>query len=426
MSQAAEFKDLRMKPNERSSFRELNKSPFIKAPIKENISTYVHKVSLMIQVQLGGVDLPSDKEFNIIRRQFLSETSMVFDRVKRLIRCVIECKAYDCDAVGTCNALELARSISAGYWENSTLQLRQIPNIGPAAVRKLVQSNVKTVAQVFSMDTAAIERALSRNPPCGRKMLDFLTDFPRLRLQANIVKKVIKAGDPVRVQCKAYLGFANAKVPYWLHKAPSLTFTAAVSTGILAHIWRGPIRKLEKGFEVAFTCELEGPNDVINCQLACEEIVGTVQFVQLKPEIPASSFPPPKPGSVVIEPKPKDDHTASSGGIGRQSDHATTTENVQGDIQASPGSDYGEELILDDFMDIDNLDHNLELHHKERNEKDDHIPEPVQMENGKWQCNHTCRSGQTKKGQPCRHLCCREGLEKPPKPTKKKVSSFIH
>lgn len=40
--------------------------------------------------------------------------------------------------------------------------------------------------------------------------------------------------------------------------------------------------------------------------------------------------------------------------------------------------------------------------------------EPKKMENGKWSCNHRCkdRSG-------CKHICCREGLDKPPKAPKK-------
>src|SRR5580700_2240852 len=226
-----------MKPTERICFREFNKSPFIKSPIKENIYTYAHKVSLIIQIQLGGVDLPTDKDFNTIRRQYSAEKAIIFDRVQRLVRCVVDCKSYDQDAVATHNALELARSISAEYWEHSPLQLRQVSGIGPAALRKLVQGDVKSIAQLASLDTASIERILSRNPPFGKNILDFVNNLPRLTLNAEIVK-VLKASTPVRVQIKVRLGFANAKVPYLQHRALSVTFLAEVSSGRLGHHWR--------------------------------------------------------------------------------------------------------------------------------------------------------------------------------------------
>lgn len=39
--------------------------------------------------------------------------------------------------------------------------------------------------------------------------------------------------------------------------------------------------------------------------------------------------------------------------------------------------------------------------------------EPRQLENGKWACNHNCKDKNS-----CKHLCCREGLDKKPKPSK--------
>lgn len=36
--------------------------------------------------------------------------------------------------------------------------------------------------------------------------------------------------------------------------------------------------------------------------------------------------------------------------------------------------------------------------------------EPVQLANGKWACNHKCKDKNA-----CKHLCCREGTEKPPR-----------
>lgn len=43
--------------------------------------------------------------------------------------------------------------------------------------------------------------------------------------------------------------------------------------------------------------------------------------------------------------------------------------------------------------------------------------EPRQLDNGKWACNHACKEKTS-----CKHLCCREGLDKKPKPPKPRAS----
>lgn len=363
-----------------------------------------------------------DKVFNIIKRQFQSEKSIVFERMLRLIRCLVECKAYECDAVATCNALELLRSIAAGFWENSTLQLRQLPTIGPAAVRKLVQSNVKTVGQLAAMDSAAIERAMSRNPPFGRKILDFVANFPRLTLQAAVRKTVPKVGEPVKVQVKARVGYLNAKFPAWNRKVPLVTFTASLSNGNLAYIWRGSIKRLEKGFDLSFTCELLQASDTIICQFACEEIVGTIQSVELRPEIPSSVFPPPKP--ILPPPRAAPNRVLAKAILNAEEEaEIVAALEAEEDIgPVGPGSDYGGGSVFDDFVDIDDLEMGLVGGNDELEVK---VSEPIRMENGRWRCNHKCRDAQgnylNKNGVPCKHLCCREGLDKPRKLQKKKV-----
>ena len=59
---------------------------------------------------------------------------------------------------------------------------------------------------------------------------------------------------------------------------------------------------------------------------------------------------------------------------------------------------------------------------------------PMQLDNGKWACNHKCkdktayvrsRSELSLADDPrCKHLCCREGVEKPPKPPKTATTSI--
>lgn len=56
-------------------------------------------------------------------------------------------------------------------------------------------------------------------------------------------------------------------------------------------------------------------------------------------------------------------------------------------------------------------------------------PAPIQLENGRWACNHKCKDKtvygslshclmQVLTGSRCKHFCCRDGLDKPPKPSR--------
>ncbi|OBT87082.1 hypothetical protein VE02_05017 [Pseudogymnoascus sp. 03VT05] len=420
ISQASEFKDLRMKPTERAAFREFNKSPFIKYPIKENVSTTAHKISLIVQVQLGGVDPPNDKEFN--RRQYQTDKTLVFERIHRLVRCVVDCKAVDCDALATQNALELSRSISAEFWEHLPLQLRQVPSIGPAAVKKMVTAGINSVAKLIATDSATIERILTRNPPFGHKLLDTLKAFPRLTLTAEIMGRIVKAGQLPKVKIRARLGLRNQKASFWRRRQISLTFVAGVSNGNLAHFWRGNIKNLEKGFEVHFSTELSNSSDAISCFLACDEIIGTVQSVILAPNIPDSLFPVVQPTQKVV---PKVILSTDDSGGDSDADFEWDDNIADQDLLAavknaeeSAGHTAEDNVVADQFIDIDDIA-NQQTAAPEENDNAER-PEPVQMANGKWMCNHICGGGNAlKNGKTCKHKCCHEGLDKPRKLQKK-------
>ncbi|KAM3083752.1 ATP-dependent DNA helicase MER3 [Clarireedia jacksonii] len=410
--QAAEFKDLRMKPNERSSLREFNKSPMLKYPIKENISTTAHKIFLMVQVQLGGIETLSSNDFRVVSRQLARETGLILDRFHRLIRCVVDCKAIDCDGISTRCALDLARSVAAGYWENSSLQLRQVTHIGPALARKLASSNINTIEKLASLDTAGIERVVGRNPPFGKKMKDGLAKFPQLKLNAKITGRAFsKVGTSPKVKVSVSLGYKNKQIPQWHGKVPAVSFLAETSDGVLAHFWRGNIKRLSNGYEVTFNVELSSPSDEIKCYISCDEIVGTMQSSVLKPEIPKSDFPSPR----VLE-KPDAGHAQYDNPEMRDEFGDDIDEDAMlAAVQQVERNDHSE----DDFVDIDNVDASESSNRKRADEVE--YLEPVRMQNGKWACNHYCRDGHPlKNGQLCKHKCCREGLDKPRKMPRKK------
>lgn len=385
----------------------------MKYPIKENIATTSHKIFLIVQIQLGGIEYPNEKDFNMIRRQFGIDKGIIFDRISRLVRCVVDCKSHDNDAVSTRNALDLARSLVSEYWENSSLQLRQIPGVGPAAVRRFANSNITSIEVLASKHTGDIERIMSKNPPYGRKLLDQLQGFPRLKLSAGITKQTIKPKTNPSVNVLATLSYQNTSIPVWRGRKPSLIFTAETSGGTLLMTWRGNVSRLEKnGFEIKFSAELTGPDEMITCQVACEDIVGTQQTTIIKTAFPASAFlsAPQDCESTQIKriAKALDSDEFGSDDIGDE-DLLEAADKV--DVSPTSAKNYD----ADGFADIDDFEDDMRV---KKTAKHPIAPplESVKMANGKWTCNHNCSGGVLlKNGQACKHKCCREGLDKPRK-----------
>ncbi|KAI0120824.1 P-loop containing nucleoside triphosphate hydrolase protein [Hypoxylon sp. NC0597] len=424
LCEAIEFKDFRFKPEERHLFRELNKSPFILHPIKEAISQTWHKVFLVVQVHLGGVELPSEKGFGRTRHRIATEKAAIFDRLNRLVRCFVDCRAFDGDGLSTKAGLELARGLAANSWENKPSQLSQIPGFGPVTVRKWVSHGVHTVLGLADRDFEEIERISSRNPPYGMNLLTTLGDFPRLDMKTQLITATERQLQPqktVTVTLKVNLRYCNAKTPpTWNRKVPAVTFVALTTDGNLAYFWRGNLRKIDKstGLNLKFPVALTGPDQKISCYFSCEEIVGTQIAKVLEPNIPEKAFKKRiiQPPQHEVPPMGSLDDDIDYGDIPDEDilNIALTTAAQADDVELLESLDPLES-VEDDFPLID------EVLPRETNPSS--TSGPIKMYNGRWMCNHRCRNGGlTAAGKPCTHKCCHEGLDKPrPPPREKKT-----
>lgn len=200
LAQAAEFQQIRFRSNERSMFQDMNNSPSIKFPIKVRLDLLAHKVSLLTQAVLGGLDLRHDDRFKGASLQLNADVSTIFQHSIRLIRCIIDCKIHQSDSVGTRNALELSRSLGARAWDDSPLQMTQVSKIGPVAVRKLVSAGIRTIDDLENTEPHKIDNILSKNPPFGLTILSDLKTFPKLRVALKAM------GEPVSpaLRCLAH------------------------------------------------------------------------------------------------------------------------------------------------------------------------------------------------------------------------------
>lgn len=357
-----------------------------------------HKIYIMLQVQLGAIDLPANKEFP--RRKFTSEINVVLEHAQRLIRCLIDCKTFDRDAVATRHALDLARSLAAGYWEHSSLQLRQVPQVGPVAVQRLTAANVNTVAKLASHDSAGIERLLGRNPPFGRTLLDSLVKFPCLTIDAVVIGGFLaKPHKLPSVDIRCSLGFTNAVTPSWMGRSSYLTFTAELTDGELVHFWRGTFKQLSSGVELKFKTDVSKPGQKILCFVACEDIVGTSKSQTLSLDIPATAFPQAARSSLPAR------HVAQNHD---QADEDYGDVDDADLIAAMESTSHELESSVAEFVHIDDIQIQSP---KVRQTTQSHT-ESRQMGNGKWTCNHPCSGGFTKMGEECKHNCCHNGVMK--------------
>lgn len=391
------------------------------------------KASLLLQAALGCVDLSDVPD--LVRRQITLDTSLLFERMQRLVRAVIECKASDLDSVTCRVALDLARSMAARAWEGKSMQLTQVAHVGPVFMRKFVASNITTVRGLADAGASNIERILSRNPPFGKKMADELAHFPRLTLEARIATEnipTLKPGVQPIVRIDAVLGFSNlVGKPKWRGKIPSVTFMAETTEGVLAHFWRGSIKKFREEdkhrLSLQFEVELSSAVEEIICHFACEDIVGTVVTTRLLHRLPASSFPLNK--GLTAKPTQTSNQRVLS-----------LTDDGIGDndlLEITPrGVDHAEGR-LDIMEDSDIESQRPPLGSERRNYMNEEAPnqhddsvlaqtsenetvpwQPVQLANGKFKCNHRCADFGLKNGngKACAHRCCREGLDAPRKP----------
>ncbi|CAJ2505682.1 Uu.00g130760.m01.CDS01 [Anthostomella pinea] len=409
---AAEFKEFRFRPAERAVFRDLNKSSFILHPIKETLTQTWHKVSMIVQIHLGGVELPNDKDIGSLRLDLAKEKTLTFDRLNRLVRCIVDCKVYDGDGIGTKAGLELARAIAANSWDNKPSQLSQIPGFGPVAVRKWISQGVHTVLGLADKSSIEIERVAIRNPPYGRNVLKTLQDFPRLTMKVELLSPRAvrqRSEEPVSVTLRVNLGHCNAKSPpSWANKVPTVTFMALTTDGNLAQFWRGNMRQLDKtiGLDLKFPVALTAPNQKIICYFSCEEIVGTQVERSLEPKIPPSAFRnvKSKPAGPSVQAIDSSEDDLGDGDVADE-DMLNMFDPVSHPNTAIaldyPGPMDG---IEDDFPLIDDL---------LSRETTTSAAKPGKMPNGKWMCNHDCvdkprpppqkKDGRTSKGKAEEH-----------------------
>ncbi|KAJ5570592.1 uncharacterized protein N7459_010022 [Penicillium hispanicum] len=423
--QAEEFREIRLKAGEKSLYREINRDPGIRYPIKVDIALPSHKVSLLLQSELGGIDFPGGDQLQKHKFSLQQDKSLVFAHVNRLIRCVIDCQIAKEDSIAILNALELARGFGAKVWDHSPLQMKQLDQVGVVAVRKLAAAGITGLEALEATEAHEIEMALSKNPPFGTKLLAQLKTFPKLRVAVKMIGKATKARN-FKVNFKFEVAFINEKTPAFFQNRP-------IYVCCLTETSDGRASKVQDRLEVTLAADLKAADQHIVCHVMCDDIAGTARKAELRPNVPSYIF-----SSGRTQDPPKDVTEKSN------ISHSKGLYGTVAKINKEKDAFDGDELQLDDFLtasgqrerrketlQMDNFrfddadwlsigssppstpHHTLKASHSKSDvwiadmaQQNHEVDEPIRLPNGNWACNHKCKDK------------TREGLEKPSKAPK--------
>lgn len=413
-----------MLAGEKSFYKEINKAPEIKFPINVDIALQAHKISLLIQAELGNITLPDGDQYKKLFQQHRVDKSIVFAQSSRLIRCIIDCQIHLEDSVSVRRALELSRSLAAHVWDNTASQLRQIDGLGEVAVRKLASASIKSIDSLINTEPSKIERVLGKNPPFGLGLLKKLEGFPNLRVSVKESGRRIKAGKGATIRFKAEVGFLNDVAPQYFNRKPVyVCFLTETSDGRLIDFRRMSAKHLQNGEEILLSVDLVKPTHQLCCFVMCDEVAGTSRYAELDiAGIPDTIYPTQQ----SVPSAPKDSASKPH--------RANCNEDRWDDEFGDDGIDdkdllslerAGEQIeVVEDIDDL--LDKATKPRERQVPKQTNHdsesedleavaFKEPTQLRNGRWTCQHDCND----KGRKCKHKCCREGVAKPkrrPKP----------
>ncbi|KAE8417687.1 Sec63 Brl domain-containing protein [Aspergillus pseudocaelatus] len=433
ISQAEEFRDVRLKAGEKSLYKEINRETGIMFPVKVDIALPAHKTSLLIQSELGVVEFPDDEQYQKHKFAFQQDRGFVFSHVNRLIRCIIDCQIARQDSIATRNALELARSFGAKVWDRSPFQMKQLEQIGVVAVRKLAAAGITSIEALECAEPHQIDMILSKNPPFGLKLLGRLSEFPKLRVSAKVIKKETKHGNPMRVHFKAEVAFMNEKCPATFQRRPvHVCFLAETSDGLMIDFRRMSASKVQSSQEIHLNLEMNSPDQYITCYAMCDDIAGTLISAELRPILPASLF--------SFRSSKESDETNQRHMMNLPRPRSNTSLRVKPNKECNPDSFGSDDSLFNDFLEADKATDWAAMNYiacpasenmpqektskkikRSKEVKDVHkAEEPTQFGNGRWSCNHKCKDKTM-----CKHLCCREGLVKPPRVNRKHSAGGI-
>ncbi|GAA5999340.1 DNA helicase [Rhodotorula paludigena] len=395
IANATEFSQYRFRQGEKSVFQKYNKN--LKFPLNEE------RIQIMILIQLVLEGIPGS-ELRTDHINPMLDARGIFACATRIVKCMVELAVEREDgAIRT--ALELSRSLQGRCWDSSSFVLRQLEGIGEKSYKILTSNGLKSFEDIRNTEPDRLEVLLSRKPPYGRKLIAQATALPQFEIVfTSVSEQAHPTGSGVQVDLSVDLRLKQTKpLPTVKKGAAKLWASIATTTSDGEFIECDPsfdrfdrnftdaiaesFRRMRldrllttpKQFDVAVI--LVKPSQRIIVSASCEVLAGTEVKAVFKPATKASEFPIPTLGSV-------DDEAGEMGDP--QPAVATPSTAANAAVKAASMGPFGAV-----------------------SQQTSSTAPPIQPTrrrgDGKFECNHSCGNKAS-----CKHLCCRDGLDKPP------------
>lgn len=384
ISESDEFKDIRIKLADRRLFKEINSSPLILNPIKNNkIEKFKDKVSLLVQFELGGVEYPMYQGSMKLHHEFISEKLMVFKSLPRILKAAVEVFSHRKDAVSLTSILNLTRCIYAKSWENSFLILRQVDGVGLAYAKKLVSRGITDIDQLKSLTRDKLEYYLGMKPGAGQKIAKSIASMPELCLKLENVK--CENSGIVHFTVAVDLLNIEDNISYiWNGSFAHIN----VLTDVSGRIWdfrRLPLKNLVGGKKFNLKVALKYKTDYVKVSLNCDELAGLGKTEELD-TVSATECLTTRPSSRKKE----------------QSFDFGDDDEV---LKAVFGSNNNEENSNKSLVPT-NVDKSFQTEFVDSSDTS-FSALSTSTDSSFTECNHKCSDKST-----CRHICCKEGIPK--------------
>ncbi|GAA5989083.1 hypothetical protein JCM10908_001151 [Rhodotorula pacifica] len=345
----------------------------------EQLFIKLNKVMILIQLALEGIP---GSELKTESTNPMLDVRGIFVAATRIAKCMVDVAiAREDGAIRT--ALELLRSLNGRGWDNSAVVLRQLEGIGEKSYKALAAAGITSFEDVRNADPDRLQIILSRKPPYGHKLISQARAIPQFEIAVVSKNETICAASGVQVDVSLDLRLKYSKTPPAVKRA-GVKFWATVATTTSDNEFidfrRARLDQLltqPKQFDLSVV--LVKPSQKLVVSVSCESVAGSEVKLVIKPDTPAREFPLP-----ALDLPENQDEPFQDASVAWKAPPAPRPVKTDADIARKTAEQE-------------------EAHGK---------PAATlvrQRADGKYECNHAC--GDKSK---CKHLCCREGLDKPP------------
>ncbi|KAI9069106.1 P-loop containing nucleoside triphosphate hydrolase protein [Trametes sanguinea] len=417
ISCADEFSDIKFRAGEKQVYNKLRIHQDIRFTLKK-IEKPSDKVFILIQAILGAINL-ADPAYKTGESQPYTESLPILRHISRIARAIVEVAIMRRAGLFVKNALEVMRCLNAKAWEDRSVVFRQLDDIGLKSLKVLAENKVTTFAALRRMDPGLIEKLLNRKPPFGHEVLASVDQLPRYTVTISEEDMSVQK-DGVEVELSIECGLAQnmknqkAKKGKKQRRWDMTLVLTLTSDNTFVDFRRISTVALKESRTFSVKASLTKPSQTIVVYVTSDTYAGVTVSAFYKPSVNSASFP-------VMDTRPQDALARDLEGLEDMADFWDMSEDERGEPDEKIKGKVSSAHAPSTRSAISQSSTAARLNANTQSTGNKILTSaPKQLDNGNYECNHTCKD----KTQ-CRHMCCRDGLAKPPPITKKRVEMLM-